>query len=327
MSIFSKSTDKQLADARTSREMLQSRLVTARTLAAEHRVAAQKAARDDVDDAVLDKIEAKLRTTEIRVETLTAALAETDRHIRQLEQAAREAADKARCAERDKVVIQNIDRRTAAGAKVDSALEEYAAVEREASWCPDALAGLRFCEGARTELAAHTSMMQTLLKATMAAYPPELVLAKPLPPPAPMPQPAPTMHVTSLKPIAWMVDGMVQIAAPGTDLDLSPATAQRGIKLGAVCEATDPRRKAIKQVGSFKIGKPLRRNCIDLDLDMPPDNEAEPFREPVLRSVPPGTIDPRLTPVDRGPAIVMKVPRNEQVPASASRELPKDDSK
>jgi hypothetical protein len=124
---------------------------------------------------------------------------------------------------------------------------------------------------------------------------------------APQTQPAPTISVCSLKPVAWLADGVVRKAAAGTDINLSPQTARHAIKINAVCATDDPRRRMIKESTGFKVGTPLRRNCIDLDPDMPPDDEAEPFHEPIMRSSTP----PLFQVVDRGPPVQMQVARND----------------
>jgi hypothetical protein len=121
--------------------------------------------------------------------------------------------------------------------------------------------------------------------------------------PIALPKPAPVTQVCAFKAVAWIdAAGIVQTAARGTDIELSPQTAKRGIELNAVCTMSDPRRRIAKERLGTVIGKPLRRNCVELSDNMPPDNEREPFApEPVMRSAPPASIDPLFTPLPVGP--------------------------
>jgi hypothetical protein len=147
-------------------------------------------------------------------------------------------------------------------------------------------------------------------------------LFRPAPAPIPLPPPAPTTQVTTLKAIAWLDQaGMVQTAGRAEDVDLPPALAKHAVKINAACGMTDPRRRTIKEGFGVKVGKPLYRNCVRLSDDMPDDVDAEPFVQPVLRSVPPNTIDPRFTPMDRGPPKQMSVARND-LDALSKRDKP-----
>jgi hypothetical protein len=279
MGLFNKSIDRQLADTKASREALQSRLITAQQLVNDQKAAAQKAARDG-DDAALDKAEAKIRAGLIRVDTLIAALAEVDQNILQLDQQIREAADKAQRDEAAKVIEQCAADLGTAGATLDSALASMSELAGKiVSWCPDARGIHVFTASAREELIAATSMLQTILNS--GSFPPALVLAKPAPPPAPMPQPEPTVQLCALKPITWLAaDNSIQIGGRGEDIALPPPLAKHAVKLGAVCEMRDPRRRMVKESLGLKVGKPLYRNCVQLSDDMPLDDGGpEPFAD------------------------------------------------
>lgn len=203
MGMFSKSTDKQLTDAKASRDTLNSRLITAQALVTEHKTAAQKAARDGVDDAALDKIEAKLRTQQIRVDTLSAALAESEQHISQIEQAIEEQRVEAQRADNVKLIEGYAADLAIKAPALDRALEAVSNLTGEiVPWCADAQGLHVFTSSARVEIMAAVSMLGQLL--WMHANSRPVFLAKPAPP-QPLPKPAPTMHVTALKAVTWLV--------------------------------------------------------------------------------------------------------------------------
>ena len=289
-------------------------MITAQQLVNDQKAAAQKAARDGADDAALDKIEAKLRTGQIRVETLTNTLAEVADNIRALEQEVREAADKALRDETDKVIEQHAADLVAAGAALDAALEATATLSEKISrWCPDARGIATFTGSARGEISANIAMLQLILLA--GAFSPELVLAKRVPLPAPMPQPVPTVHVTALKAITWLAaDGTIQISSRGEDIDLSPPLAKHALKIDAVCEMRDPRRRTVKEGTGIRVGKPLYANCVKLSEGMPDhDGEREPFSDrrvvAPIKSVPP--LPPGFEPLPVGPPRQVSVARND----------------
>ena len=135
----------------------------------------------------------------------------------------------------------------------------------------------------------------------------QAVLAQPAPAPVPLPPPAPVTQVCVLKAIAWLdAANVVQTAARGADISLPPKTAQRAIEIGACCAMSDARRRMVKE-NPGRLGKPLFRNCVQLSDGMV-DNEPEPFApEPVMRSAPVNTPDPRFEIVPRGPPRQMQV--------------------
>ena len=314
---------KSVDAARDACKWMNDELGAARKTAADALNASRKAIRER---KISEPLEQKQLAADLRVSNLAAELdhakTDLDRLEKDLARCRKAKQCEADAAEFDKRVSLYADKGDAA----IKAIAEWAeAMKPLTPDLPDLLQSFLFFSNVAIDSPANREMNLTLAQQRRnAILAGAATLSRPAPPPAPVPLPAPTVPVTALRAVAWMAHGMVQTAAPGADLDLSPATAQRGIKLGACVTMDDPRRKAIKSTGGFKVGKPLRRNCIDLDPDMPPDDEAEPFRQPVLRSVPPNTVDPRLIPVDRGPPRQMTVARND-LDAIATRNKDKGD--
>jgi hypothetical protein len=163
-----------------------------------------------------------------------------------------------------------------------------------------------------TEIPVSVKMNRSELKFRVAAVRAgQAVVAEPAPAPIPLPKPAPVVQVCVLKEgVAWLdSQGVVQIAGRGADIDLPPKTAQRAIEIGPCVGVSDPRRRKLKEGYGIKVGRPLFRNCVQLSDGMV-DPDREPFADPIVRSVPPATIDPRFTRIDRGPGFQIQVARN-----------------
>ncbi len=94
MSLFKPDAEETLQKTLDAAKSIAGRLVTAKTLLAERHATAIELARDNADDATHDEAKGKLRAAQIRVDTLSAALTETDQKILQLEQELVAVADK-----------------------------------------------------------------------------------------------------------------------------------------------------------------------------------------------------------------------------------------
>src|ERR1700730_9808392 len=93
-SLFKPDAEETLQKTLDAAKSVAARLITAKTLLAEHHATAKQLARDNADDATLDEAENNIRATQIRVDTLGAALTETDQKILRLEQELAAVADK-----------------------------------------------------------------------------------------------------------------------------------------------------------------------------------------------------------------------------------------
>jgi len=93
-SLFKPDAEKTLQKTLDAAKSVAARLITAKTLLAEHHATAKQLARDNADDATLDEAENNIRAAQIRVDTLGAALTETDQQILRLEQELAAVADK-----------------------------------------------------------------------------------------------------------------------------------------------------------------------------------------------------------------------------------------
>jgi hypothetical protein len=122
----------------------------------------------------------------------------------------------------------------------------------------------------------------------------------PIPPPKPLAapvavaEPAPeTRRLFALRPIKWTdAEGHVLYCQQFEDADLTPAAAQRALRVGAVCGLDDPRRKELR---GARGGHHVNVNAIDLlDLDAVEDWSGAPHAsfDPVAQA--------NITPYDRG---------------------------
>jgi hypothetical protein len=93
-SLFKPDAEETLQKTLDAAKSVAARLITAKTLLAEHHATAKQLARDNADDATLDEAENNIRAAQIRVDTLGAALTETDQQILRLEQELAAVADK-----------------------------------------------------------------------------------------------------------------------------------------------------------------------------------------------------------------------------------------
>jgi hypothetical protein len=94
MSLFKPDAEKTLQGTLDAAKSIAARLITAKALLAEHHATAIELARDNADDATLDQAEREIRAAQIRVDSLSATLAEADQQILQLEQELAAVADK-----------------------------------------------------------------------------------------------------------------------------------------------------------------------------------------------------------------------------------------
>jgi hypothetical protein len=311
---------KSVDTARDACRWMETELGAARKIAADCTTASRKAIRERKTSEALEQ---KQSLADLRVTNLAAELGLAKTDLAELENKLDVAKKNKQCeqdaAEFDKRIATFADK----GDVAIKAIAEWAKAMEPLNDLPDMLGTFLFFSNVAAESPATREMHLVLLRQRRdAILAGAATLSRPAPAPAPIPPPAPVIHVCTLKAVAWMADGMVQTVAAGTDIDLPPKIAQHAAKIGACCEMGDPRRRTIKQGTGFKIGKPLRRNCIDLDPDMPPDDEPEPFREPILRSSTP----PLFQVVDRGPPKQMMVARNN-LDNLATRNNNEDDKK
>jgi hypothetical protein len=94
MSLFKPDAEKTLQGTLDAAKSIAARLINAKALLAEHQATAIELARDNADDATLDQAEREIRAAQIRVDSLSATLAEADQQILQLEQELAAVADK-----------------------------------------------------------------------------------------------------------------------------------------------------------------------------------------------------------------------------------------
>lgn len=331
MKLFTKDP---LDAARDSLVKLTERRAIAESVVIEKKESTKRLAVDGADDAVLDKAEAAVRAASDRVDTLTVAIREVENNISVLvaEQAA--AADqKVRAATVVELEAIERDLTKAADDFVSAAKRLSDVATKMCTFMPDAIGLSIFAASAGSEVPPNAVMLKTLLKGHASAVISGHGRAT-LPQPAPAALPAPPkpkmVQVCSVKSIAWHDGNTVRTAHAGYKIDLLPDVAAAALKIGAVCQPSDPMAK--HHGDQRKVTVPELINCVPLDdAARRAIAAAEPrgVVEPIRRSAPPGIADasrplyqvaamrnlpPGFTVVDRGPSFTVTTPAGNAQP-------------
>src|ERR1700704_1646577 len=192
MCLFKLDAEKNLQKALDAAKSIAAGLITAETLLAEDHFMATQLARDNADDATLDKAKNKIRLGRIRIDTLGATLIETDQKILQLENNLSGAADKKQ-REATALEVEKIGEGfTSAAADVVTSLGALALqTESMARFLPDAAGLHSFAVRANAELPGSIEMLTMLIRAYTDAVLAGHRLPQLTPLPAPVPPPPP----------------------------------------------------------------------------------------------------------------------------------------
>jgi hypothetical protein len=137
-----------------------------KTLLAEYHARAKQLARDNADDATLDKAKNKNRAAQIRIHTLSATLMETDQQILQLENDFTVAADKKQREAAALEVEKIAEGFTNTAADVVTSLAALALqTESMARFLPDAAGLHSFAVRAKAELPCSIETLTMLIRA------------------------------------------------------------------------------------------------------------------------------------------------------------------
>jgi hypothetical protein len=234
-SLFKPDAEQTLQNTLDAAKSIAARLITAKTLLAEHHATAMELARGNADDATLDEAESKIRAAQFRVDTLSATLTDTDQQILQLEQ--------------ELVAVTGKKQREAAAFEIEKTAEGFASAAADAVTSLDALAlhteamvrflpdaaGLHsFALRAKAEMPGSIEMLLMLARSyTDAVLAGHNKPALPAPEaPAPMQtQPEPTGCAFTVRDVAWIdAAGTAQAPGPCFDIDLPPETATRALR-------------------------------------------------------------------------------------------------
>jgi len=236
MSLFKPDAEKTQQKTLDAAKSIAARLVTAKSLLAEHHATAKELARDNADDATLDEAEGKIRAAQIRVDILSAALTETDQKILQLEQELVAAADK--------------KQREAAAFEIERTAEGFASVaadtvtslralalhtEAMVRFLPDAADLHSFALRAKAELPGSIEMLLMLARrytdAVLAGHNTATLSASEAPAPTVQTQPAPPARVFTVPDVAWIeAAGTTETSGRYFDIDLPQETATRALQ-------------------------------------------------------------------------------------------------
>jgi hypothetical protein len=286
MSLFKLDAEKNLQKTLDATKSIAARLITAKTLLAEHHATAKQLARDNTDDATLDKAKNKISAAQIRIHSLSATLTETDQQILQLEN--------------DLTVAANMKHREATALEVEKIAEGFASAaadvvtslaalalqaESMARFLPDAAGLHSFAVRAKAELPGSIEWLTMLIRAyaddVLAGHAkatlPQVEAAAP---------PPPTQRAFSVKPIKWTdASGTVQTQHAFFEVQLPPVVATRALRKGACVGMDHELRKREHGFGSKKA-KPDPADCIDLESEVvaPDPRAGRADRRPDTRS-------------------------------------------
>jgi hypothetical protein len=263
----------------------------------------------DADEKAGAKLEAAVATCALTRDSFADAMVGVRKMIADIEQ---KLADERAVAHRkaaSEELARNLD-------EVERALPDYLAAARRFADALEAAAHfhwetaemVKFVRSgqAQVEIAAALALrelrgMVTAIRDGAAPIP----APKPQPEPVAVTEPAPeTRRLFALRSIKWRdANGRQRYGLQYEDHDLTPAAAQRGLGIGAVVALNDPRRKQLLGSRGGHHVDPNSRDLLDLD-----DEEATrpPHIAPVLASDP-VLAAANFTPLDRGPARVLKI--------------------
>ena len=276
MSLFKLNAEKNLQKTLDVTKSIAARLITAKTLLAEHHATAKQLVRDNADDATHDKAQNQNRVAQIRIHTLSATLIETDQQILQLENDLTVAADKKQREAAALEVEEIAEGFTSAASDVVTSLAALALqTESMARFLPDAAGLHSFAVRAKAELPGSIEWLTMLIRAytddVLAGYAkatlPQVEAAAAPPPP--------TQWAFSVKPIKWTdAGGTVQTQHAFFKVQLPPVAAARALRKGA-CVGMDHELRKREHGFGLKKAKPDPADCIDLDSEVvPPDPRA-----------------------------------------------------
>jgi hypothetical protein len=194
------------------------------------------------------------------------------------------------------------------------------------------------CSNAVLETPEHVGLIIAVLQSYAKSVPNSGDASMPQPAQAYIPpQPAETVALFAIKDVTWRAEGKVCSARRWSDISVPPATARKALAMGAAVGMDHALRREHHEDVQANYGRgsgphphtpPNLERCVDLD-DAPAD--AAPVPQPAVKTQSPGTmhqppleIHTAFQPVDRGPGIKGTLPRNESIPATASRNLKED---
>jgi len=306
---------KFLAEQRERAAALAAKRTAAETALAEATAARQKHmfTGDLADDQTAEKLQVKVDSCTSRLAGLDAALGALQAQIADVERkvaAERAAIERAKAAEKLEHDLDEIER----------ALPDYLTAARRFA---DALELIHFPHYESREMAGFVRNGQAQVEIAAALALQELRGmvtairdgAAPIPAPKPsiepvaVTEPAPeTRRLFALRSVKWKdAAGRQCHGLQFTDVDLTPAAAQRGLRCGAVVPLTDPRRRELK---GARGGVHVNQNAIDI-VDLDSEEATRPLHiDPIMASDPLASADFRV--IDRAAearTIKIAVPR------------------
>ena len=217
MSPFKPDAEKTLQKTLDAAKSVAGRLVTAKTLLAERHATAIELARDNADDATLDEARGKIRAAQMRVDTLSAALTETDQKILQLEQELLAVADKKQREAAAFEIEKTAEGFASAAADTVTSLNALALhTEAMVRFLPDAADLHSFALRAKAELPGSIEMLLMLARsytdAVLAGHNKATLPEPEAPTPTVQTQPEPTGGAFTVRDVA--IDGIYRESSP-----------------------------------------------------------------------------------------------------------------
>jgi len=305
MAIF-KPTDpqKKLAAARVTRDNLIERKKVSDATITEQREKARTPAASAADDVTLTKVENAMRSAEDRSATFANALSDIEKEISTAEAEIAGAADQKLRAATASSIDALITRWESDQAAFMTATQTLQETSREVSLLVlDGHGTSAFLMAAHQQIPAAGAVILQGLRAYKGEVlagraRPEMLTPTPEPPRSKLVEAGPTREVIPLKHLKFTHEGKVVICGAYQRHSLPSHFADLAIKRDLATTIGDPRVK--DRIGLFGVLTPSPASCIALDDT--PDKPATSSSEPILSS------SELFTPMDRGPAVVGRMP-------------------
>jgi hypothetical protein len=296
----------------------------------------------DASEDARTKVRAAKHDADEALKASKAALARAETLIVKIKQDEAAADLKARQQASATKILQDHVPRLAKGIKmyVEGAAMVAEVTTEMLPYTPDARRLQLITGNAALETPEHAELLITVAKSVaqsiIAGGPP---LAEHAPPPMllrpgakqpSLPQPAETVAIFAIQPVRWKnAEGELQTSHRWSDIDVPPATAKKAIAMGAAVGMDHALRRQHHEDNSMAFGLGHGKNPVippppETCLDIGPDSAVDAAPADTAHQ-PQSELHTAFQRVDRGPKVDFKVPRNEDIPATATRDLPKGD--
>jgi len=305
--LFQKSPEKTLQAVRANRDRLTAKLAESEQGVIERKAAAQALARDGADDATLTAAEDKLRAAQDRMQSIASARIEVEQQLAELDREQAQLADiktRAETATEIELMAAKLERLTP---QFDAHFEQILEIANHAAasgiWDGAALAN--YANASRIQISAAFEMTAKSLRErrdrVLDGRSPSTLTKPDAPRAAVAVAEPPVVRVFTTKNISWTTAEGQKTAGKFNDVDLPPETAQRALASG-ICQPIGGELWR-QWSGTKALVSPPVAECTALDaVDVGGTAEVIPLNADM-------PTDPRFQRVDRGPPVILRVPR------------------